>query len=122
MTADRERELEHFVGSAVALRAKLGDLTPDRRAALEDEHWRKEITLQVAAELQVRQLAPNTMRSLMLLPRLDRDRVLNLIRHNPAELVSELDGFAIPSADPVAVSIGSALEDEVLECLPFRQP
>lgn len=122
MTVDRERELEHFVGSAMALRAKLGDLTPDRRAALDDDHWRREITLQVASELQVRQLAPNTMRSLMLLPRIDRDRILNLIRHNPGELLAELDNFAIPHADPVDVSIGSAIEDEVLECLPSRQP
>lgn len=82
---DTRRELDRFFAQAVALKALIGDLTPERRAALDAEMWVHRLKCQAAIDyMSTGRLGPNTAALMQALPRALRDQ---LPRVKPPELV-----------------------------------
>ena len=67
---DTEREFRRFYAQAVALKAVVGDLTPERRAQLDREMWAHKFKCMAAVELMTAgRLGPGTLELLQATPK-----------------------------------------------------
>lgn len=68
--AETERELSHFVKQAEFLKAKIGDITPERRAELDAAHWCHKLRCMAALDYMANQrLSHATIEMLSSFPR-----------------------------------------------------
>lgn len=80
--ADAEREFVRFLQHAKALKAELGELTDERRRAMELEFWEHQLKTQIAVSLlQSGRIPATILEMLPYLPDGPRDALLEAIDH-----------------------------------------
>lgn len=81
--ADTERELNHFLRQALALKAKIGEISPERRRTLDTEYWVHVLKCQAALDvLTTGHLSRATMENIASLPNTLRMCVLEVVADN----------------------------------------
>jgi len=75
---DTRRELDRFVSQAIALRELVGELTPERRAALDQDMWEHRIKSMIAVDIITKgSISENSLTCLNASPPEIRESLLN---------------------------------------------
>jgi hypothetical protein len=116
---DRAREFAWFLGVARKLKVSLGELTEERRAALEAEHWVTKLREQAASDFQATgRISAGTWSAIASLPAALKDPILLDAVNKPSRLVEEW--FArdpgIPEPDEIPEAEVRALIERTVPC------
>ncbi len=113
--SDTQREFEHFYAAAERLKAIVGELTPERRAALDEGMWIAAILEKAGMELTFRGgISMETAGMVMAMPLATRQSLLAQIRHDGKGIVHLLENFD----DAPATAPEKALPRDPCGCAP----
>jgi hypothetical protein len=94
---DARRELAHFELRARQLKGLIGELTPERRDALDREHFCASIKQRVALDLMAcGRMSRETQESLFCLPGTMRSAILDVVRDAPRDVARWLSDLRSP--------------------------
>lgn len=105
---DRAREFAYFISLAEAMRKDIGEVTPERRAALDLEAWATRLRAMAAEEVAAGgRPSAKTLGAIRLLPATERTALMKEIDEAPADLVAWWLAFepVLPAVPPGAIAV-----------------
>ena len=91
--AECERELARLTAIAQGLKTQLGDLSPERRAALEEETWETRLRAMAGLDILTQgRITEQTLSLLLSLPRSRRDPILREVQETMESVRCQREG------------------------------